>query len=380
MWSPDDEGARQRCLSLRFEHKRHWRAIAEAIGSVTETGAAICLDLCGVDGWLSYSRTFRHYDKPLRYRNPLYTCHHVVQQMEFLAAAGLILHDRRNPGERGWQSTAWATPELRAIIAQIVNGKTTLKRPSEVIWLRDNDKRLIDYKDTRKINRMRRGLERINEALQGAELDPSIAAPMVRIFNGSMKRGGRMYGMGASWQNMPSEKRKTITIGGQAVVELDYRSLHPAILYAEAGAIMPHDCYDLPGWPRPLVKEATLILINARTQASARQAIAHGKHIVALAEPGSQDAHRKAQALVDDIKVLHRPIEAAFHSDGGARLMVIDSDIAATVMSILIAQGIVALPVHDSFLVPASKAAQLETAMLEAAHRAGIYALKVAAI
>lgn len=238
---------------------------------------------------------------------------------------------------------------------------------------------LVDYKDTRAIDRMRRGAELENEVLRGASLDPSYAAQVVRIFHGTMKRGGRFYGMGPSWQNMPSEARGRITIDGESVVELDYRSLHPAILYAEAGEPMPSDCYDLKGWPRPLVKVATLILINAQTEASARARIAQEPPMAELAPLGTQEAFRRADRLIKAIKTLHHPIASAFHSDAGARLMRIDSDMAATVMAILLAQGIGALPVHDSFLVPASKAAQLEAAMMEAAHKAGLGALKVVA-
>lgn len=184
--------------------------------------------------------------------------------------------------------------------------------------------------------------------------------------------------MGPSWQNMKAEERGRITIDGERVAEIDYRSLHPAILYAVAGAPMPSDCYALDGWPRPLVKVATLILINASTEARARKAIANQQPMEALAPLGTQEAFRKADALIQAIKMLHRPIASAFHSDAGAWLMAIDSDIAATVMSILLAQGIVVLPVHDSFLVQASKAPQLEAAMMEAAHRAGLYTLQVA--
>ena len=213
----------------------------------------------------------------------------------------------------------------------------------------------------------------------GGDLDPTIAAPLARIFNKDMTRGGRFYAMGASWQNMKSEARKSLTIGGEPVVELDYCTLHPAILYAEAGATMPTDCYALDGWPRKLVKVAMLTLINAPTIHKARHSIAHNDRIAELAKPGSQDALAKADQLIRDIKHLHKPIAKSFHSDAGARLMNIDAALAETVMNIMLAQGIIVLPVHDSFLVPASKRDQLESAMLEAAHQVGFYALRVEA-
>ena len=57
--------------------------------------------------------------------------------------------------------------------------------------------------------------------------------------------------------------------------------------------------------------------------------------------------------------------------------MQIDAAIAEAVMKIMLVQGIVILPIHDSFLVPASQSDRLEEAMLEAAHEVGIYALEV---
>ena len=51
-------------------------------------------------------------------------------------------------------------------------------------------------------------------------------------------------------------------------------------------------------------------------------------------------------------------------------LMRIDSAIVEAVMKyLMLEKGIVVLPVHDSFLVPASKRDDLEAAMIEAAHR-----------
>ncbi len=347
---------------------------------VDQTGAAIILDICAAADWVSYSRTARHYDVSGRYRNPLYTWRKVVSAVDNLEAMGLIDHAKCPPGRRGWQSAIRARPELQAIYNRVVGQqRLALVNPSEVVLLRDAKGSLIDYRDTRDIDRMRRRIERFNEAIMGGDIDMEMVAPLARIFNRDMTRGGRFYAMGASWQNVKSEARKSLTIGGENVAELDYCTLHPAILYAEAGATMPRDCYDLPGWPRKLVKVAMLTLINAPTKQKARLSIAHNALMADHAVLGSQEALRKASQLIEDIKRLHKPIAHAFHSDAGARLMSIDAAMAEVVMNIMLSQGIVVLPVHDSFLVPASKADKLEAAMIEAAHRAGYYALQVSA-
>lgn len=347
---------------------------------VDQTGAAIILDICNTPEWVSYSRTARHYDMPHRYRNPLYTWRRIVSQVDMLSELGLIEHDYREPGSRGWQSSMKATPELRGICAGVVGGAPlVLAKPAEVVLLRDTKGKLLDYRETRNIDRMRRRLQKFNEAIMGSEIDQSVIAPLSRIFNQDMTRGGRFYAMGASWQNIKSEARKSLTIDGEAVAELDYRTLHPAILYAEAGAAMPQDCYELEGWPRKLVKVAMLTLINAKTIHAARQSIAHNEMMSAWGEPGGQEAMKAADQLIKAIKRLHKPIAHAFHSDAGARLMAIDATLAETVMSVMLARGVVVLPVHDSFIVAASKADELEAAMLRAAYDAGFYALEVEA-
>jgi len=369
----------QRPISLRFESKKFWPEFRQEF-KVDQTGAAIILDICSTPEHVSYSRTARHYDMPRRYRNPLYTWRKIVSAVDYLHDLGLIEHNKRPPGWRGWQSTIRATDELRGVCADVTGGQRLIvAKPAELILLRNETGKLIDYRDNRDIDRMRRKLERFNEALIGGDIDQTILAPMARIFNKDMKRGGRFYAMGTSWQNVKSEARKSLSIGGEPVAELDYCTLHPAILYAEAGAPLPTDCYDLDGWPRKLVKVAMLTLINAPTKQKARLSIAHNERMAEVAELGSQEAMRAADTLIDSIKRMHRPIADSFHSDAGARLMSIDATMAETVMNIMLSKGIIVLPVHDSFLVPASKAGELEAAMLEAAHKAGFHALQVSA-
>ena len=176
--------------------------------------------------------------------------------------------------------------------------------------------------------------------------------------------------MGTSWQNIKAETRRKLTIDGEPVVELDFDGMHIAMLYAESSLPLPDDCHQIDGWPRKLVKIATFTLINAKTEKSARLSIAHNDCMSILAEPGSQEALAVTHKLMRAIKRKHAAIAHHLHSDAGARLMRKDSDIAEAVMADLITRkGILALPVHDSFLVPESKRDELERAMIEASYR-----------
>lgn len=372
-YPPGDEP--QIPFGIKFDTKPIWQALKETFG-VDATGAALII--AAVEASLSgkavsYSRSSDFYTKANRH--PLATLKKVRAQVDLLAAAGWIIHYKQAPGCRGWQSAFEATPDLVDAVEYIMRGlpKLKLEKLRHLTILRDADGKAMDFKPTREIDRRDRKTATFNEAISSAEiiaLDGSnLACPMARIHNETFDRGGRFYGMGTSWQNIKSEARKALTIDGEPVVELDFKTLHPAILYAEAGVPMPADCYDINGWPRNLVKVAMLTLINATTESKARFSIAHSDRMAQVAEPGSQDAIKAAAGLIDAIKRKHAPIAGAFHSDAGARLMRIDSDIAEAVMGMLIARkGIVTLPVHDSFLVPASKRDELAAAMEQAAY------------
>jgi hypothetical protein len=366
-------------LSLRWETRRHWPMLRNEFGR-DETTSAVILALVTSGGWVSYSRHKPHYSVPRRYRSRLYTYRRIVGAADHLDAMGLIEHNRTAPNQRGWQSSMKAMPELIARTSKIISigPRLEIARPAESIILRDADGALLDYRDTASSVRMRRSLEQLNEAIRSTDISDNVASPMVRIFNRDFRRGGRFYAQGGGWKSMKKEARKQIAIAGESVVEIDYKTLHPAILYAKAGAPLPKDCYSIDGWPRPLVKIALLVLINAKNRALARLAIANHDTMAANAVPGSQEAIAAAARLIDDVKRVHRPIAWAFHADKGAELMHIDSDLAETVMHLMLRQGVVVLPVRDSFLVPASKAELLEKAMLKAAHEAGFMALQIA--
>lgn len=361
-------------LGVKFDTKPVWPEMKDAFG-VDATGAVIALaavEAARRGKAVSYSRSSPYYANA--HRHPLMTLKRVCSQVDMLTAAGLIVHYRQAPGGRGWQSAFEATPELVDTVENIMQGRPRLKlkQPRRLTILRDAIGKPVDFRPTREIDRRDRRTAGFNEAVASAEIigldGMNMACPMARIYNQSLDRGGRFYGMGTSWQNIKSETRKALTIGGEPVVELDFKTLHPAILYAEAGVAMPADSYDLPGWPRNLVKVAMLTIINAPTINKARFSIAHSDRMTHMAEPGSQQAMQLASGLIEAIKRKHAPIAGAFHSDAGARLMRIDSDIAEAVMGALIARkGIVTLPIHDSFLVPASKRDELEEAMAQAA-------------
>lgn len=368
---------------MRYERARLWKAVNDTIGARGSFGAcAVALWEASAfgDGFVSYSRSRAYYDS--RTCHPLLSFRKTRAAMDALEAARLIDHQRQMPGGRNWQSAARARPELVALLDDLDQGQPIghLVCPSNCITLRDDEGRALALPNRREISRLNRPLLDHNQAISSLSIRHEngglLGAPLTRIFNVDFSRGGRAYASGLSWQNIPAEDRKRISIDGEAVVELDFSAIHPELLYAEAGARPPADCYDLPPWERALVKISLLILINAKTESAARAALADSEQFEAMGL-SRQAALATAQRLMDDVKAAHRPIASAFHSDAGARLMRQDSDLAQKILGKLRRRGIVALPVHDSFLVPASKREELETVMREVAADFGMGQIKV---
>lgn len=369
------EDARDIPLAVKYETSSIWPEVKRLFG-VDATGAAIAMalrDASLADKMTSYSRSRLFYDG--RDCHPMLSYRKVMRAVDNLDAGGWLVHHKQCPGGRGWQSAMAATPEFLEQIKGLAR-PLPLVMPRNNVILRDKEGRSMDLPRTRMISRMERKVIDINDAMASSDIRTSagvaIGAGVVRIFNGNMNRGGRLYGLGSSWQNIPAAERPRISIDGEPVVELDYSTLHPSLLYAEVGEVPPHDCYAIGDWPRPLVKKALLVLINASNLPAVRVYLAHCAEMAALGPADEQDALHTASRVIDDIKAGHRPIAKFFHSDAGARLMRVDSDLAVSVMSRLMRQGILALPVHDSFLVPARHADALEEAMLTCAAELGL--------
>lgn len=178
---------------------------------------------------------------------------------------------------------------------------------------------------------------------------------LYRVFNdGTFDHGGRFYG--GWWQGIPKAYRQFITINGIPTVELDFSNMQISMLYARVGYQLEGDAYfieGIDGQYRALIKEATLKLINAqdRMQPPVRSSLPPG-----WTWKGLQEA----------IAEKHKPIADYFRSGEGIRLQRIDADIAENVLMQLMGAGVLALPIHDSFIVAEGNAERLRNIMLEA--------------
>lgn len=163
------------------------------------------------------------------------------------------------------------------------------------------------------------------------------ATTLYRSFSRNWEQGGRLYG--SWWLSEPADIRAGITIDGATVCELDYRQLHPSLLYARLGTAPPDDIYTLEGFDRELNKETFMRLLNGRTT--------RPKNPADKPFPKGKSFPEYVETYLQKLS----PISKWLGEGEGLKLQKEDSDLAISILDDLHRKEIIALPVHDSFIV-----------------------------
>ncbi|WP_374015573.1 hypothetical protein [Phaeobacter sp. A36a-5a] len=192
---------------------------------------------------------------------------------------------------------------------------------------------------------------------------------LYRVFSEEDGRAGRLYG---HWvQQIPAYLRGTLKIDGSSTVELDYSGMQMSLLYAHAGKAIPDDAdlYDVPGFDRSDMKMVLIRSVGSSGRAEAINAIRY-----ALRQQGRY--RRKAEGepmdmaerMYDAFWTRHEGLspEALGMDEAWAELQAKDSRLALRVLSVLLDQGVAAIPIHDSFIVKSAKADLLKGVMSDA--------------
>ena len=179
---------------------------------------------------------------------------------------------------------------------------------------------------------------------------------LYRIFRPGFELHGRFYG--GWWQEIPSQFRNRITINWYPCTEVDFSEMQAHMLYAMVGQQPPDQCYrieEAPQIPRDVVKKAFFKIINAL----------EGQQVRA-ADPASLPDGLTWSDLLGLLRRKHAPIAQYFNTGIGLSLMRKDSEIADIVMQSLMRRNILALPVHDSFLIRQAYVHRLKDEMTSA--------------
>lgn len=351
--------------------------------------------------YVAYSRDKNHYSKGKRYNKLFIKYERLVSVVDRLAEFDFIeqvagFYDRGSGA--GKRSRMRASSSLLPLFKGIEGIELSPPEDAEVIILK-KDGQQVDYDDTAATLKMRERLRIINKTLKASKIELGVSREelealqaesvarqlegddedsrafdlhsktLVRIFNDKFTRGGRHYR--GWWQVIPKQLRAKVLIDGEGVVELDYKSIHPNLLYIkETGAPCPGDPYVLPGSEgdklmRDVCKFALLVLINAKTLSEAKASIKRE-----IRNKVAPEFHERLRVIDMDSVIArllerHEAISKHFGAGAGLRLQKMDADIADEIMSRLAAQGVTCLPVFDSFLVKRSEVEKLRYAMAE---------------
>ena len=322
----------------------------------------------------------------------------------------------RNDADNSFNSRVRAKESLQLLFRKhpinVKNSKLSLDRRETVILrsgkLEDSELTstpdLVEYSDTDQTIRTRSILSTYNKLLQRTHIDLATlddkyllttyttrkrrtVEQLIRIDNGSTftrrifsrgswNKGGRFYG--GFWQQISEAKRKDIFIDGEPTIEVDYKAIHVALIYAvRVKEHWPYgaDPYDL-GFQlsesvslsvqRKRVKALVLAAINARTRMSAFNAFRYD------APAGSQEKRLKnveLHKILDAFIERHPKLAPYIASDQGIELMRVDGDIVEEVLRLLTDKAIPVLTVHDSFIVQRKHIGDLKAAMSMASIR-----------
>jgi len=183
---------------------------------------------------------------------------------------------------------------------------------------------------------------------------------MRRVFaRGSMGKGGRFYG--GWWQGIPELHRPHIRIDGYKTIEVDYSGIAIRIISARLGQPLPADVdpYDIgiPGWEgskdsrRKKVKKIVNALINDEDG------------VYRLPKDAEDQLGVDEATFKNLFKQKHPLIYEQLATGIGLEAQYVDSQIAERVMWTMMEEGIVILPIHDSFCVRLGYRQWLESVM-----------------
>jgi hypothetical protein len=211
-------------------------------------------------------------------------------------------------------------------------------------------------------------VESVNEFISAFDIAPFPTPTFTRIFNNGDQpnfdydMGGRLYDrVPNSYQSQSSELRQTITIEGEATVEIDISASHFRIFSGLRGQPLEAniDPYCIDGLNRAVAKR-TVNLMLTQQRPLERWPMGFRKEMAeaGIPLPKSMTASKASQIMIDAYPVL---TEVSVANLDWSKLQHIESEILFSAMERLReASDTPALPVHDSLIVPASKAAIVE--------------------
>lgn len=352
------------------ERKTHWKNIRMLVTSLWLASKA------SNNPWRSLSRDKNAYLDETR-NDSIYITFSLVAAVDRLIELGYI---EQINGKYNHKTKQGRTARIRATdkLLDLIKVRDIYSVPAvnpdltkDTIFLKDEEKRVVSsFPENGRTAEIRAAMLLLNKLYASTRIEVSRKALDSDRFvditdtwvfrsmnNGNWWDGGRICG--GLWQTVEREYRKTITIEGEAVTELDYKANHPSMMYLLfTGEPVPEDCYAIPGYERDLLKLTMMRMINNSSREAAIRST-----ILGINEENEKRNKRgkkeleiltrnQVEQIVDELEQFHSPIRNGFYDkDICYTLQNLEGEIGVDITLTLMKAGIVCLPVHDSFIV-----------------------------
>lgn len=203
----------------------------------------------------------------------------------------------------------------------------------------------------------------VNEFLFNQNLEGGEFVGLKRVFNNytddnyNWDAGGRMYDIDQNgYQKLSEEKRAQMTINGEPVTEIDIEACFLTILLGRLKLPLPNnDMYAIDSIKRPIVKSWMTISLTNGKLLNRWPPSALSKLREKFPSAKMPTANQVREAVLE-----HYPWLKSLSDKGIAwpQLQYTESTIMLSTVKELMSRNIPAYPVHDSLIVPASKAAE----------------------
>lgn len=259
-----------------------------------------------------------------------------------------------------WRDHFELRPPMRVVSDPLVRRTSSV---SVGRWKFRGNSMKIDYDNDPIACALRDQVNALNAFVAEQTITPACHRGFRRIFNEGDKsdfrwnKGGRLYSIGGGYQLMPKAMRREMTINGEPVAEIDIRASHLTILHGLKGE--PFDAeaadpYAVPDIPREVVKALVAMTLGHKRfqRAWSRTAKEELEDELGCSLQKAYPIRETREKVLTALPVLADWPECALTCFD---LQYIESCVLMeTICSLAFEHRIVALPIHDSIIVPES--------------------------
>ena len=363
--------------------RRRARKITDREAFKRTVGLVVANALAAGDRGVHYSRRPETYSRQSPYRPAWLGYRQLTGVIDRLTEEGLawaLEGHWGGPFATGVQSSFGPARQLTAMLSELGIEPNLVQRDranAPVIVLRDDDDRLVRYyRDDERIIQQTAELRTYNSFIAAQDISlpgwdgPCCSSDLTRIYNdGRWDRGGRHFG--GWWQPVPSDERTKILINGEQTTELDYGGFFPRALYHLTGQdLRGDDPYNIPEI-RNLIdrhgiewtsggRRSVKTMVNIAISAKSKNAFFSADSIKEINLP--EHLIRESIPLIFEH---HNPIKEHLLKGKALEIMNLESNICQEIICRGMEDGVVILPVFDSFITSIDKLDYLANLMIE---------------